>query len=277
MTTPAWDWWRIGNWAAAAFLAVYVLLLGATGRLGDAWAYYTADLSDLYEGSRVGVVSYVYPPPLAQAIQPLRILPFEVFYGLILAAEVGALAWFVTPVGAAILIVSGQPNVTEELTNANVNLILAAAVVAGFKYPGAWASLGLVKGTAMLPGLVWFAARSEWRKLVIAVVTTGVLLTISVAMGPTAWEEWFGYIRRDFGNEPWYVTPVALRLGLAAGIAYFAAQKGLRWPLPIAVVIAMPVPAFIHWTAALASLPLLRSDLAARRDQKQTDTANAQQ
>jgi hypothetical protein len=252
------DWWRIANGAAAGLLVLFVLGTAVASHHGDAWAYYSADLNDLYGGSRLGVVSYVYPPPLAQIVAPFRLLPFEMFYGLVLAGEVAALAWFVTPLGAVLLIASGQPNIADELINGNINLLLGAVVVAGFRWPHLWAAHGITKVTGLLPGLVWFGVRREWRALALAAGVTVAGLAASVAISPDAWRDWLAYVVRDYGNVPWYVTPLPGRLLLAAGIAAVAAHRDVRWPLPIAAVIAMPVPGLIHWTAALASLYLVR-------------------
>lgn len=55
----------------------------------------------------------------------------------------------------------------------------------------------------------------------------------------------------------------------AGGIAAFAAYQNLRWLLPIAALIAMPVPGFAHWTMALAAIPLYRDWLRRRAGSSQ--------
>ena len=61
--------------------------------------------------------------------------------------------------------------VASELYHGNIDLILAAAIVAGFRWPVAWA---VVLHTKLTPGigLLWFAVRREWRPLLIAGAAT---------------------------------------------------------------------------------------------------------
>ena len=53
----------------------------------------------------------------------------------------------------------------------NVHLLLALAIVLGFRWPAAWAFVLLTKITPGI-GLLWFAVRREWRSLAIALGAT---------------------------------------------------------------------------------------------------------
>ena len=65
------------------------------------------------------------------------------------------------------LLVLAFPPVALELYHGNIHLLMAAAIVLGFRYPIGWSFLLLTKVTPGV-GLVWFAVRREWRPLIIA-------------------------------------------------------------------------------------------------------------
>ncbi len=81
------------------------------------------------------------------------------------------------------------PPVALELYHGNVHLLMAAAIVLGFRYPVGWSFLLLTKVTPGV-GLIWFAVRREWRPLLIALGFTGALVAVSVAS--TASSGWTG-------------------------------------------------------------------------------------
>ena len=51
---------------------------------------------------------------------------------------------------------------TVELAGGNISLLLAVAIVVGFRWPAAWAFVLLTKVTPGI-GLLWFVVRREWR------------------------------------------------------------------------------------------------------------------
>ncbi len=60
----------------------------------------------------------------------------------------------------------------------NVHMLLALAIVLGFRWPATWSFVLLTKVTPGI-GLLWFAVRREWRSLAIALGATAVLVTLS--------------------------------------------------------------------------------------------------
>ena len=77
------------------------------------------------------------------------------------------------------------PPVAFELYHGNVHLWIASAIVLGFRYPWTWAFVLLTKVTPGL-GLVWFAARREWRSLAIALGVTAAIVAVSLVARPPA-------------------------------------------------------------------------------------------
>jgi hypothetical protein len=271
-------WVRPGFGMRAARVAATTVVLSIpivtfnTG--GDWWAYYNADLQHLYEGSALGTVTFVYPPPFAQFLVLLNSLPAPVFFALFAGAEALALIYLVGPFWAALLVLSGIPNVYEEIQNANVDLIIAAAIVIGFRHPSLWAFPSLLKVTPIV-GALWFAGRGEWRRFWIAVITTIAIVVVSFALSPGAWKGWFNFIVEQAGNAS-YVNPVsfAVRFPLAVGLVLFAARSDRPWLVPIGVAIGLPAPASIQWTITIAAVPLW---LARRQAERQSLIASGPQ
>jgi len=67
---------------------------------------------------------------------------------------------------------------------------MGAAIVAGFRWPGAWSFLLLTKVTPGI-GVLWFAVRREWHSFGIALATTLLVVVISFALAPHLWFQWF--------------------------------------------------------------------------------------
>ena len=70
------------------------------------------------------------------------------------------------------------PFAAMEVAGGNVSLLLAAAIVLGFRWPAAWSIVLLTKITPGI-GLLWFAVRREWRSLAIALGATAVIAAVS--------------------------------------------------------------------------------------------------
>ena len=68
--------------------------------------------------------------------------------------------------------------VSQEILIGNIHLLLAAAIVLGFRWPGTWAFVLLTKVTPGV-GLLWFAVRREWRSLGIALGATAAIVAVS--------------------------------------------------------------------------------------------------
>ena len=216
----------------------------------DARAYWRVDLAHPYASSGVGEHStYLYSPAFAQFLAPLYVLPFEVFFLLWTVASIAVLYWLVRPWPWALLILILPW--TYELFVGQVHLFIAAAIVLGFRWPSLWAFNILTKVTPGI-GLLWFLARREWRPLAIALGTTAAIVTVSFALAPSAWFDWYAFLRGSTGSGE-LLYP---RLAAAAAIVVAGALTGRRWAIPVAVWLAMPVVWIESWVILLAIIRL---------------------
>ena len=87
-----------------------------------------------------------------------------------------------------------------ELSGGNISLLLAGAMVIGFRYPAAWAFVILTKVTPGI-GLLWFVVRREWRQLGIALGATAAIVAVSFVVMPGAWIEWMQVLVRIAGRD----------------------------------------------------------------------------
>jgi len=216
----------------------------------DARAYWRVDLAHPYASSGVGEYStYLYSPAFAQSLSPLYVLPFEAFFVLWTVASVAVLYWLVRPWPWALLILLLPW--TYELFVGQVHLFIAAAIVLGFRWPSLWAFNILTKVTPGV-GLLWFLVRREWRPLAIALGTTAAIVTVSFALAPTAWFDWYAFLRGSTGSGELLYPRVAA----AAAIVVAGALTGRRWVIPVAVWLALPVVWIESWVILLAIIRL---------------------
>ena len=215
----------------------------------DARAYWAVPTDAPYAANSVGHESaYLYSPAFLQVMAPLRALswtPFVVVWTMIL---LGVLFWMSGPVLFAPLIVLTFP----ELWGGNITILMAAAVVLGFRWAGTWSFVLLTKVTPGI-GLLWFAMRREWRALAWAGVATLGVVAVSYAIAPGLWQSWFQLLAGSTGSStvPGSVPiPLVLRLPVAAVVIAWAALRDRRWLLPIGCFLAMPV----IWWGSLAML-----------------------
>jgi hypothetical protein len=264
------DWQRwvrplsVGAIVAGALMWLVWLASGASGDQGlDAHAYYFANLGRLYDGSALGARgAYLYSPVFAQVLEPLRSLNWPVFRDLVRLLETVALFVLVGPLGGPLLFF--LPVATEVATG-NVNLLIAVAVVAGFRWPAAWSFVLLTKVTPGI-GLLWFAVRREWSSLAIALAATATIVAVSAVIDPGDWVAWARLLGSSDGMASGQVitAPLLLRLPAAAAIVAWGAHTDRRWLVPVAVFVAMPAtwPATI--VLLLGTVPLRSADHPAR-------------
>jgi hypothetical protein len=231
----------------------------------DAYAYWTTRSGDLYAAAETGRIgAYLYSPAFAQALAPLvAFLPVTAFTALWTAINFAALWWLVGRLALPALLFLP---ISFEIISGNVHLLYAVAIVAGFRYPAAWALMFLTKITPGV-GVIWFAVRREWRSLATALGVTGAIVAVSLVLDRAAWEQWIGLLRNDlsgagqasFATVGWYLAvPLMPRLAVAAGVVAYAAWTDRRWLVPVAVVVSLPV-LWLNGLAILAAVvPLIR-------------------
>ncbi len=133
------------------------------------------------------------------------------------------------------------------------------AIVAGFRWPAAWAIVLLTKVTPGI-GLLWFAVRREWRQLGIAMGATAGVVAVSFVVAPAAWADWIGVLTASAAKASgtWAAVPVplALRLPAAVAIVVWGARTDRRWAVPVAAMVALPALWFGGLCMLLATIPL---------------------
>lgn len=245
----------------------------------DAKAYWLASQSDPYARSTVGQgYAYLYSPAFIQAFAPFQLLPWPAFTAAWTILMVLALAWTAGPWALPLLAILP---VFSAITIGNIEFFLAAAVVAGFRYPASWAFVLLTKAS-MGVGLVWFAVRREWRSLAIALGATAGVAAISVALAPALWSQWLEVLTR---NQTPVVTiwtlpgPLWLRMVVGAAIVVVGARTSRPWTVPIGASIALPVAWGSLWAIMIVGIVgvLRRTDgsILWRLERRETRTSAA--
>jgi hypothetical protein len=248
---------RDGLVVAGLLFAGYLFLVVApqTGTFGfDAYAYWSVDPNDPYTKTAGELGAFPYSPVAARLFSIAGLVPFWVFLWIwtaILVATVIWLGW------RSALVVFAFPPVALEIYHGNVHLLMAAAVVIGFRYPAAWIVVLLTKVSPGV-GLLWFAARAEWRKLAWALGVTGVVVAISLAVDSKLWVEWISdsLLATAKGsplNQVSIPPPIWIRLPIAAVIVVWGARTDRAWTVPVAVTLGLP----ILWPTGFAILAAL--------------------
>ena len=219
----------------------------------DAYAYWLVDLSAPYDIPHRAPGSFPYSPPAAMVASTFSVLPWWVFLWLWTALLVGSIIWVGGSLGW-IAVAFALPFVALELYHGNIHILIAVAVVLGFRHPWTWAFILLTKSTAAV-GLLWFAVRGEWRSLGIAVASTVALCAVSLLFVPHLWADWAIYLGgapegRSY-NEIY--IPLIVRLPLAAALVIWGARTDRRWTVIVAVALSLPVIWF-HGLAVLVGL-----------------------
>jgi hypothetical protein len=222
----------------------------------DAAVYYEAVPGSLYSpdwGTAANHMVFLYSPAFADAFIPLRALPLAWFQGLFQLAIVAALVvtirgWALVAMTAALpFLVFGIARpltyVMGDIALGNVQILLGCVAVWGLRWPGLWAFALLSKLTPGI-GLLWFAARAEWRKLAIAIGVTAAIAATSFLWKPNDWFAWIQFLWS--ATPPPYdgvlPAPLPLRLAIAAALTIWGARANRPWVLPIAVGLSIPIP-----------------------------------
>ncbi len=257
---------------AGLVLSAYIVLVAAPAKgtfAIDTLCYWGVNLADPYRtpwGScAVPVPPFGYAPPIALLLAPFTALPWPVFVAGWYALLIAALAWLGR---RDVLILAAFPPVALNFADGNIHLLLAAAIVLGFRHPAAWSFVLLAKITCGI-GLLWFVARREWRALALALGATAAITLITAVLLPSQWLGWLEFLRDSAETQqPWPALPVPLwlRLPIAAGIVWWGARRNARWTVPLAATLALPA----LWLGGLAMLagcwPLRSRPAAASAD-----------
>ena len=181
--------------------------------------------------------AYVYSPAFLQIVSPLQHLPWLAFVGVWTAMLLLAVRFLTGPR----LFIVGVLLASAELAGGNISLLLAVAIVLGFRWPAAWALILLTKVSPGI-GLIWFAVRREWRNLAIALGATVIVVAASAAIMPWAWVDWIGVLTHVAGRDgTWAAVPIPflVRLPFAIAIVVWGARTDRRWTVPVACMLAL--------------------------------------
>ncbi len=220
---------------------------------GDAWAYWgQADIANLYPVVWTG--GYVYPPPMAIGLAPFHFLGWPVFM-VVITTTIWASFWYCARALAPVILLVGLAaipliggNVWSYLFLGNVQLILAAAVVASIRLSSTWAVVPLL--TKLVPvSFVWYAVRREWRELRLAVGLLAVIVAVTFAVAPQTWLDFARFMATNhIEAQALPLVPISypVRLIVAMALAAWGGLTGRRWTVPIAAGLA--IPALYVWS-----------------------------
>jgi hypothetical protein len=244
----------VGIGAAAI---TFVSLTQGGGDPVDAFCYWRIDPAHPYT---LGESQFVYTPVAAQAITPFLGLPFAAFVALIRLVDLVAL---VALAGPATLLALLLPPVAAEINAANINFPMGLAIVAAFRWPALWA-FPLITKAAPGVGVLWFAARGEWRSFAIAVGTTAGLAAASFLAAPSLWTQYVEFLANDTPHVAGWPFPYPLwpRLVGAVALVIWGARTNRRWVVPVAALLTLPRLYFQSPALLIAVLPTLRGGWA---------------
>jgi hypothetical protein len=248
----------ISGWLATGFALIVVT--GIVQSVGyDAYSYWSIDFADLYGramSSNFAVGAFRYAPPVAFLFGPFGALPWWLFLWLWQALMLALIAWLG---GRWALVLLALPPIALELYHGNVHLLIAAAIVLGLRYPAAWSFVLLTKVTPGV-GLLWFAARREWRSLAIALGATFAFSATAFLVAPHYWREWLDSIVSNL-NEPQFFSvppPAFIRLPIAALVVIWGARTDRPWTVAVAATLGLPIIWPHGLTVLAAAIPFLR-------------------
>jgi hypothetical protein len=208
-------------------------------------------------------IAYVYSPAFLQVDRrPCRPAVAGV-HGRLDALLLAAVRFLTGPrlLAAGLLF----PFTLMEVAGGNISLLLAAAIVLGFRWPATWS---LVLLTKITPGIGCSGSRSgasgdrwRWRS-----ARRGRSPSVSFALAPDLWREWVDVVQRNRrrGQDR--------HLGVAAGAAprpprrspsrSWSGARGpdRRWTVPVASMVALPALWYGGLSMLLGVIPLTRHD-----------------
>lgn len=223
----------------------------------DARCYWVPTLADPYLHSNwTDQIAYPYSPAFLQLLEPIRLLPWQAFMAVWAAILFAALAYMTGP---RLILLGLAFFGLMEIWGGNIEILVALAVVLGFRWPAAWSFVLLTKISPGV-GLLWFAVRREWRSLAIVAVTTVLVVVASFALMPAAWQTWPQVLANNVGkNGTWAAVPIPLvvRLPFAVLLVVWGARANHRWTVPVSAMLALPALWYGGLSIMIATLPLL--------------------
>jgi len=257
---------RDGAIVAGLLFDIAIFVVGGPIRqtLGaDAYAYWSLNVDHPYVDPIGSLGAFLYSPVAVRVFAPASLVAWPVFWWLWTAVLVATVIWLG---GRKTLWLLAFPPVALELYYGNINLLIAAAIALGFRYPAAWAFVLLTKLT---PGvaLVWFAVRGEWRRLGIALGVTLALVLVSIVIDGSMWTDWLLLLTKSAAVPAQsFGVSLAIRIPIATLIVAWGARTDRRWTVPVGAALALPA----LWLAGLSVLaaipavnrPELRETLA---------------
>jgi hypothetical protein len=247
---------------AATIVGAHHFQNGTLGPGQDAHAYWLALRGASYvpyAATPGEYGAYLYSPAFLQTLSPVLAFAWPQFLSLWTALLLGALLVLCGP----FLFVLALPVAFFEIWGGNIHLLLALAIVVGFRHPASWAFVLLTKVTPGV-GLIWFGVRREWRHLAIAGAATTLVIGLSLAIDRHAWQGWLDLLSAQAPSAPprgSIAIPIGLRLPVAASIIVFAAAYDRRWLVPVGVFLAMPVLWWGGVSILMASVALERQSI----------------
>ena len=257
------NWLRIARDAlvvvGAVFALYYWFYLLKNGSPTDVAWYWSADPLNLYPHPELAERNgYNYSPAFEYAVGWGRFLPFDVFAAVWRLVLIGALVYMAGPftLFAALTVPVGS-----EINAGNIQLLLALAIVLGFRWSATWAFVLLTKVSPGV-GLLWFAMRREWRMLGVALGVTAAIALFSFLQGPGRWQGWIALITDGQmpSVKPFYL-PLTVRLPFALAFVVAAGLSGKRWPVVVGATLALPVFYPISASMLVGVLPFAREAL----------------
>jgi hypothetical protein len=223
----------------------------------DARCYWVPDLSNPYLHSNwTDQIAYPYSPAFLQILEPIRLLPWQLFMAVWAAILMASMVYLTGP---RLILLGLAFFGLMEIWGGNIELLVALAIVLGFRWPAAWSFVLLTKITPGV-GLLWFAVRREWRPLAIAAAATVAVVAVSYVLMPYAWQTWPAVLAGNVGKGgTWAAVPIPflVRLPFAVVLVIWGARTNRRWTVPVSAMLALPALWYGGLSIMLATLPLL--------------------
>jgi hypothetical protein len=223
----------------------------------DAMCYWAPTLANPYLHSNwTDQIAYPYSPAFLQLLEPIRLLSWQAFMAAWTAILMAALVYLTGP---RLILLGLVFFGLMEIWGGNIELLVALAIVLGFRWPAAWSFVLLTKITPGV-GLLWFAVRREWRPLAIVAATTAAVFAASYLLMPDAWQTWPKVLAGNVGKGgTWAAVPIPflVRLPFAVVLVVWGARTDRRWTVPVSAMLALPALWYGGLSIMLATLPLL--------------------